>query len=112
MWLVLVSLKSNQHGAQRDLAQAIGIEGPTLTYHLNRMEAAGLITRTRRPDNRRVHDVALTEAGEAAFQRLLATVVAFDEQLRAGLTPRELDTISGLLHRLRENAGAAAEGSP
>jgi MarR family transcriptional regulator, transcriptional regulator for hemolysin len=103
-WLVLVSLKSKQHGAQRDLARAVGIEGPTLTHHLNRMETVGLITRTRRPDNRRVHDVTLTEAGEATFQHLLATVVAFDEQLRTGLTTRELATLSQLLQRLRTNA--------
>jgi MarR family transcriptional regulator, transcriptional regulator for hemolysin len=104
MWLVLVSLKSSEHGAQRDLARAVGIEGPTLTHHLNRMEAAGLITRTRRPDNRRVHDVTLTETGEATFQHLRSTVATFDEQLRAGLTTRELATISRFLKRLQANA--------
>src|SRR5205823_2753823 len=36
-WLVLVSLKGQEHGAQRELAEAVGIEGPTLTHHLNRM---------------------------------------------------------------------------
>jgi MarR family transcriptional regulator for hemolysin len=104
MWLVLVSLKSREHDAQRDLARAVGIEGPTLTHHLNRMETAGLITRTRRPRNRRVHDVTLTEAGNATFQRLLTTVIAFDEQLRAGLTAREVATLSQLLERLLTNA--------
>jgi len=104
MWLVLVSLKSREHDAQRDLARAVGIEGPTLTHHLNRMESAGLITRTRRPDNRRVHDVTLTEAGHATFQRLLTTVIAFDEQLRSGLTTREVATLSQLLERLVTNA--------
>ena len=39
-WLVLVSLEGQAHGAQRELADAVGIEGPTLTHHLNRMEAA------------------------------------------------------------------------
>src|ERR1700730_11578067 len=78
MWLVLVSLKAARHGAQRDLAEAIGVEGPTLTHHLNRMEPAGLVTRTRDPTNRRVHQVELTEAGEATFERLLSVVAAFD----------------------------------
>jgi MarR family transcriptional regulator, transcriptional regulator for hemolysin len=68
------------------------------------METAGLITRTRRPDNRRVHDVTLTEAGSATFQRLLTTVIAFDEQLRDGLTAREVATLSQLLERLLTNA--------
>jgi MarR family transcriptional regulator for hemolysin len=112
MWLVLVSLKSRQHGAQRDLARAVGVEGPTLTHHLNRMEAAGLIARSRRPDNRRVHDVTLTETGEATFQRLLGTVAAFDEQLRAGFNTRELATLSRLLERLATNAAQPQDQDP
>ena len=108
MWLILMSLKGQRHGAQRQLAQAVGIEAPTLTHHLNRMEAAGLVTRTRDPANRRVHRVELTAAGEAAFQRLLTAVVGFDRQLRAGLTTREIAALSRTLARLRANVGAIA----
>ena len=102
-WLVLVSLKARRHGAQRELAEAVGVEGPTLTHHLNRMEGAGLITRTRDPTNRRVHQVKLTEAGEATFQRLLGAAAAFDQQLRRGFTKNELEAMRGILGRLRAN---------
>jgi MarR family transcriptional regulator, transcriptional regulator for hemolysin len=105
-WLVLLSLKSRRHGAQRELAEAVGIEGPTLTHHLNRMETAGLVTRARDPENRRVHHVELTEAGEAAFQRLLVRLIAFDQQLRVGFTDKEIATLDGLLDRLQANAGS------
>ena len=102
-WLVLVSLAGRHHGAQRELAEAVGVEGPTLTHHLNRMEAAGLITRRRDPANRRVHQVELTEAGEATFQHLVSAVAAFDQRLRRGLTKKDLDGLSGILGRLRAN---------
>jgi MarR family transcriptional regulator for hemolysin len=105
-WLVLVSLNGQEHGAQRELAEAVGIEGPTLTHHLNRMEADGLVTRRRDPDNRRVHRVALTDEGEAAFRRLLRTVAAFDARLRAGFSDRELRALRGVLDRLRTNVTA------
>ena len=105
-WLVLVSLKGQEHGAQRELAQAVGIEGPTLTHHLNRMEADGLVTRRCDPDNRRVHRVELTDDGEAAFRRLLQTVAAFDARLRAGFSDRELTELRGLLERLPTNVAA------
>jgi MarR family transcriptional regulator for hemolysin len=105
-WLVLVSLKAQAHGVQRELADAVGIEGPTLTHHLNRMEAAGLVTRRRDPDNRRARRVELTEAGEAAFRRLVQTVAAFDARLRVGLADRELTALRGLLDRLRTNVAA------
>jgi MarR family transcriptional regulator, transcriptional regulator for hemolysin len=111
-WLVLVSLQGQAHGAQRELADAVGIEGPTLTHHLNRMEAAGLVTRRRDPDNRRAHRVELTEDGEAAFRRLAQTVAAFDARLRAGIADRELTALRAQLDRLRTNVAALHRPAP
>ncbi len=105
-WLILVSVKEGAHGAQRDLADAIGIEGATLSHHLNRLEDAGLVTRRRDPANRRVHRVELTESGEALFRMLLGRVVAFDEQLRAGIGARDLAQLHRVLDRLAANAPA------
>ncbi|MDX6215958.1 MAG: MarR family transcriptional regulator, transcriptional regulator for hemolysin, partial [Frankiales bacterium] len=108
-WLILLSVKSERHGTQREIAQAVGIEGPTLTHHLHRLESAGLITRTRGPDNRRVQRVELTEAGDAAFFQMLTGVQAFDRRLRAGLRQPELTVLEGLLARLRHNVQAVKE---
>jgi MarR family transcriptional regulator for hemolysin len=105
-WLVLVSLKGGLHRSQRELADEIGVEGPTLTHHLNRMEAAGLVTRTRNPRNRRVHDVEMTPQGERTFQSLLGVVRAFDQQLQAGFTERELAALRDLVQRLGDNAAS------
>jgi MarR family transcriptional regulator for hemolysin len=108
VWLILVSLKGETHGTQRRLADAVGIEGPTLTHHLNRMEAAGLVTRRRDPDNRRVHQVELTTQGEALFLSLLHHVAAFDARLREGFDPGELVQVRQLLDRLATNASSDA----
>ncbi len=105
-WLVLASLKGGVHPSQQSIADALGLEGPTLTHHLNRMEASGLVTRTRNPTNRRVHDVALTDQGEALFFSLLIVVRDFDEQLRAGLSDRDIATLRRLVQRLADNAAA------
>lgn len=103
-WLVLTALKRGDHTMQRELAAAIGIEGATLTHHLNRMEADGLVRRERGADNRRNQLVALTPAGEALFTTLLGAVVTFDTELRRGLTAEELSVVRSVLGRLRENA--------
>ena len=100
-WLILVSLKSRQHGAQRDLAAAVGVEGPTLTHHLNRLERDGLVRRSRDPDNRRVHRVLLTEAGEAAFGSMLGAAQAFDRRLRGALSEGQLTDLEQALGALR-----------
>ena len=107
VWLVLVSLKSQDHAAQRRLAESVGIEGPTLTHHLDRMEAAGLVTRRRDPDNRRAHLVTLTDEGEGTFARLLGVVTDFDRRLRAGINDRDLATLRRVLDQLVANATVA-----
>ncbi len=103
-WLVLASLKGGLHQSQREIADELGIEGATLTHHLNRMESAGLVVRTRNPQNRRVHDVTMTPAGEIAFGSLLGVVHDFDARLRAGFSDRDLATLRDLLQRLADNA--------
>jgi MarR family transcriptional regulator, transcriptional regulator for hemolysin len=104
VWLVLISLKTEQIRNQRELADAVGIREATLTHHLNLMDGRGLVTRRRDPANRRVHLVELTPAGEAAFGRLRAAAAAFDQRLRGGFSDGELDTLAGLLGRLEHNA--------
>jgi MarR family transcriptional regulator, transcriptional regulator for hemolysin len=107
VWLVLLNLKARRAtGNQRALAEAVGIREATLTHHLNAMEADGLLTRRRDPENRRVHVVELTDAGEAAFARLRDAAVAFDRRLRRGIPAEELDALERVLDRLAANVGA------
>jgi MarR family transcriptional regulator, transcriptional regulator for hemolysin len=103
VWLVLISLKSGQVASQRELADAVGIQGATLTHHLNAMESAGLVTRRRDPENRRQHVVELTPDGDALFLRMRDTAMAFDKRLRTGFTESEVGQLETLLTRLREN---------
>jgi MarR family transcriptional regulator for hemolysin len=104
-WLILLSVKSGRAATQRELAGAVGIEGATLTHHLDGMERAGLITRRRDPENRRVQRVKLTAAGEEAFQRMRRAAMAYDRRLRAGLSEEDLEGFRRVLERLGENGG-------
>ena len=107
VWLTLLSVKSRELANQRELAGMIGIQGATLTHHLNAMEAQGLLTRRRDPENRRVHQVALTEAGETLFEKLRLAAVAFDKRLRASIPDDRLAEFSEVLAMLRRNAEAS-----
>lgn len=102
-WLVLLALKQQPHRTQQDIARAVGIGGPTLTHHLDAMEAAGLVVRSRDGTDRRAVHVELTEKGDEAFGRLRDAAVAFDARLRDGLSEAELEQARALLKRLREN---------
>lgn len=102
-WLILISLKAGRPASQRELAEAIGIRGATLTHHLDAMEADGLVIRSSDPANRRVQRVELTEAGDAAFHRMRHVAATFDQRLRAGLNSEQVDNLSVLLRHLRHN---------
>jgi MarR family transcriptional regulator for hemolysin len=106
IWLVLLNVQTRSMANQRALAEAMGIREATLTHHLNAMEADGLVTRRRDPANRRVHIVTLTADGEQAFLRLRDAAIAFDRQLRRGISDAEAATLSDLLGRLAANVGA------
>jgi len=103
VWLVLISLKSRPLASQRELAEEVGIQGATLTHHLDTMESAGLVTRRRDPANRRLHLVELTPVGDALFLRLRDAAAAFDRRLRGGLSEDEVGQLEALLTKLRDN---------
>jgi MarR family transcriptional regulator, transcriptional regulator for hemolysin len=112
IWLVLISLKLQQLASQRELADAIGVQGATVTHHLDAMEAAGLVTRHRDPTNRRMHIVELTPEGDALFLRLREAAMAFDERLRSGLSENDVSQLDELLSRLRSNVADAVGDRP
>jgi MarR family transcriptional regulator for hemolysin len=104
VWLVLISVKSARATNQRELAEAVGIQGATLTHHLNAMERDGLLTRRRDPDNRRVHVVELTDRGEALFESLRRAAAGFDRRLRNGIDEGEIAAFEDVLGRMLANA--------
>ncbi|MGH3280397.1 MAG: MarR family winged helix-turn-helix transcriptional regulator [Trebonia sp.] len=112
VWLILLNLKVRRPGTQRELAEAIGIREATLTHHLNAMDAAGLITRTRDASNRRIQVVTLTGKGDEAFLRLRSSAIAFDTKLSAGLDDSDLSTLATLLSRLSANVAPGEPGPP
>ncbi|RJQ08379.1 MAG: MarR family transcriptional regulator [Bacillota bacterium] len=54
------------------LARHLGLSAPTVTGIVDRLAAAGLVTRSRRRDDRRVVEVAATAGGRELISGLLA----------------------------------------
>jgi MarR family transcriptional regulator for hemolysin len=102
-WLVLHTLASGEWRTQHGIAQALGIEGATLTRHLDALEEAGLVVRQRDPADRRAIRVEPTDAGRELYARLLQAARTFDGRLRAGFEDGELEQLQALLNRIAEN---------
>ncbi|HEU5003354.1 MAG TPA: MarR family transcriptional regulator [Actinomycetota bacterium] len=69
--------------SQREIAERIGVEGPTLVRHLDRLEKEGLIQRQRDAADRRVTRILVTKAGEEHHRRLAEVAADMEGQLRA-----------------------------
>lgn len=111
-WLILATLTAGGRRSQRELAEAIGLRGATLTHHLNAMEADGLLTRRRDRADRRNHLVELTEHGRTQFTRLRAIAVDFDATLRTDIPPAALAGLTQVLAAVRANLTGRPERRP
>ena len=109
-WLVLISLRTGGSRNQRELARMVGIRGATLTHHLNAMESAGLVTRRRHPENRRIHVVEVTDAGAELFGSLRTVAGGFDATLRSGIADEDLAVFTRVLQRMYANVAGREPG--
>ncbi|MBV9060446.1 MAG: MarR family transcriptional regulator [Pseudonocardiales bacterium] len=97
-----------------DLAAQTALSTSGITRIVDRLERAGLISRTRCAADRRSCFAVLTDAGE---QRLAAdvpdTVDAIERWFTGCLTTEQLDTLTAALHMVRDavhpNATAGAQ---
>lgn len=94
-WVTLLNLSWFPDGlAQAELAERLGIEGPTLVRVLDRLERGGLVRRIADVHDRRCKVVTLTESAAPVLNQVKATIAELradvmqdipDEQIEAGL---------------------------
>jgi MarR family transcriptional regulator for hemolysin len=101
-YIILNHAASSPGMSQRQLARRIGIEGPTLTHHLDRLAADDLIRRVRQLDDRRVWCVELTTRGQEHLAKVEAHVAKLDTEFRNMFTEDELHTMFDVLTRIRD----------
>lgn len=74
---------------------------PDVTRLLNRLDRAGLISRTRFDEDRRVVHVHITEAGLKLLDRMQPIVESVIDRVMSQLTPEEQRIAIDLLDRVR-----------
>ena len=93
-----------RHGgklSQQQLGSYFELKAGSLSEILSKLEAAGLIERTRDEHDRRQLFVSLTEAGAAEAGRELDERRRFRREAFSCLTPNEQDTLADMLEKIR-----------
>ncbi|AWS43390.1 MarR family winged helix-turn-helix transcriptional regulator [Streptosporangium sp. 'caverna'] len=106
-WKILEVLDVHGPLKQRDLAAAVGIEGPTLTRQLERLDAQNLVTRRRVGGDRRITEIAPTQDGVALHSALRRAAEQANHELADGLSPHEIETLRSTLDRILLNLNPA-----
>jgi len=95
-----------------DLCKVISYDAGAMTRMLDRLEAKGLIRRTRSSQDRRLMNLELTEEGRAAYPRMREISMANANRFLRGFTKAEARQLEAFLNRILENAqGVAARVS-
>jgi DNA-binding MarR family transcriptional regulator len=102
-WLILNTLNLSDGLTQTQLAECIHVECPTLTRHLDRLEASNLIERRSDPSDRRLTRIYISAAGRQLHQTLLAVVQRFETKLVQNLTESQLNCLARSLEVARSN---------
>lgn len=104
-YLVMLVLWETDGQTVGGIAERLMLESSTLTPLLKRLEAMGLATRRRNPDNERQLIVSLTTAGEALRDKAMAIPPSL--LACSGRTAPELTNLREALVEVRESFAAA-----
>lgn len=83
-----------------ELAEKLLVTGGNVTYVMDRLEAQGLVTRQRSPEDRRVVLARLTEKGRALVAEVFPGHATYVAQLAGRLDEGEQDELRRLLKKL------------
>ena len=86
-----------------DLCKVISYDAGAMTRMLDRLEAKGLIRRTRSSQDRRLLNLELTEEGRAAFPRMREISMSNANRFLRGFSKAEARQLEGFLNRMLEN---------
>ncbi|RZA18480.1 MAG: MarR family transcriptional regulator, partial [Proteobacteria bacterium] len=92
-WLVLLHLaRFGEAPTQRELAQSVGVEGPTLARLLDSLEAQGLVERQAVVEDRRAKKIMLCPPARPLIEQIETIANALRAELFMGVDEEELST--------------------
>ncbi|MDQ2104604.1 MarR family winged helix-turn-helix transcriptional regulator [Azospirillum isscasi] len=91
---------------QRELAEEMGVEGPSLVRLLDSLEAAKLVERREAPDDRRAKTLHLTDEGRDLLARVNTALNDVRRRLLQGASGPEIAGAVRVMSAIESNARA------
>jgi DNA-binding MarR family transcriptional regulator len=103
---VLATLSADEPCSQSQLAVRLGVTPAAVLMFLDELEPKGLVTRLRRADDRRVHDISLTDEGRRRLKAARRAAARLQGRAVARLGEAGDDELRALLATLLEPVDA------
>jgi DNA-binding MarR family transcriptional regulator len=100
---ILFKLGTQDGQTQTELAEKLELTTATLTNILQRMEMAGLVTRVREENDKRISRVYLTNLGRVKLDMARDSVIKIDRLAFDGFSPEERELLKLQLERVHHN---------
>jgi MarR family transcriptional regulator for hemolysin len=104
-WIALQAINRESGLSQRELAERMHLEGPTVTRHLDHLEQAGLIARHRDEIDRRILRVEMTSEGRRLHRRLRQVAAQHEEAMIGDLPRRDAAALIRVLEHIEAKLG-------
>ena len=102
-WDALFWISVSEEGAtQRELAERIGVEGPTLVTMLHKLEQEGLVERLNAEGDRRAKTIRLSPAAEQSLAQIADLSGPFRDELLADISDQDLEICLSVFNRILE----------
>ncbi|MEO6744329.1 MAG: MarR family transcriptional regulator [Caldimonas sp.] len=108
-WGPLFMIRKSGSATVAELARELQIDPGAMTRLLDRLESKGLCKRLRSTDDRRVVNVALTEEGTKAADKVPVALAEVMNAHLAGFSKAEWQQLKGLLRRMLDNGDSCRE---
>jgi MarR family transcriptional regulator, transcriptional regulator for hemolysin len=101
-WTIIYLIKTNGSSTQKTLAQYLGVEAPTMTRTIARLEKSGWITKLIGADKRE-KQIVLTEAAMNKYEEWHQAVRACESRVLKTIEDEEIHSMLLFIEKMKEN---------
>lgn len=101
-WTIIYLLKTKGPATQKDLSHYLGVEAPTMTRTLARLELAGWISKVSGTDKRE-KKIMLTDTAIQNYEVWLAAVRSCEKNILKNVSDEEISTMMEVIEKMNRN---------
>jgi len=103
-WRVIVALSVKEGMNQKEIAEMIFLETPTLVSAIDKMEKNGLVERRADPKDRRNNKIFLTKKSKLLIEPVVDFILDFRKLITKNVSAKDLEICKEVLRKITKNA--------